>query len=146
MIDTGCGDDVVIISGAPGPQGEQGLPGLPGEAGPPGEQGEQGATGPPGKDGTCKCNSKLVETSYIMEPSDQYVGVTSVKPTTITLPLVDSCTKVTIKAEMGPPLGNRKITILAQGGAKIDGAISYIIETPYGVISLQYNNGNWYTI
>lgn len=134
MIDTGCGDDVVIISGEPGPQG------------PPGEKGEQGATGPPGKDGTCACASKLVDTNYVMQPTDQYIGVTSVTPTTITLPLVDTCTKVTIKAEMGPPLGNRKITIVAQGGATIDGAVSYVIETPYGVVSMQYNNGNWYII
>lgn len=146
MIDTGSGDDVVIISGAPGPQG---LPGLPGETGPPGEKGDTGATGPPGppgKDGTCACNSKLVDSNYMMEPSDQYVGVTSVKPTTITLPIVEKCTRVTIKAEMGPPLGNRKITIVAQGGATIDGNIDYIIETPYGVVSMQYNSGNWYIV
>lgn len=128
MIETGCGDDVVIISCQEGPPGPQGPP------------------GPPGKDGTCLCNAKTVTTSYVMDPSDQYLGITSVIPTTITLPLVKECTRVVIKAEMGPPLGNRKITIVAPGGATIDGNANYIIEVPYGSVALQYNNGNWYII
>lgn len=81
-----------------------------------------------------------------MSLTDQYIGVTSLMPTTITLPAATTCTRVIIKAEMGPPLGNRKVTIVAQGGATIDGAANYVIEVPYGTITLQYSGTNWYII
>lgn len=137
MIDTGSGDDVVIISGPPGPAGPPG---------PPGSEGPPGATGPPGPPGTCDCIAKLVTSSYQAQDDDYYIGVNSDEPTTITLPLVQECKRLVIKAEMGPPLGNRKITIVALGGALIDGAVNYILETPYSSVSLQFNNGNWYII
>lgn len=131
MIDTGPGDDIVFISGPAGPQGEQGPP---------------GATGPPGPPGTCESVAKLVTSSYQIQEDDYYIGVNSDAPTTITLPLAQECKRLVIKAEMGPPLGNRKVTINALGGALIDGAIDYILETPYSSVSVQSNNSNWYII
>lgn len=131
MIDTGPGDDIVFISGPAGPQGEQGPP---------------GATGPPGPPGTCESVAKLVTSSYQVQEDDYYIGVNSDAPTTITLPLAQECKRLVIKAEMGPPLGNRKITVNALGGALIDGAIEYVLETPYSSVSVQSNNSNWYII
>lgn len=127
-MDTGSGDDIIIISGTPGP------------AGPP------GPPGPPGPSGTCECIAKLVTSSYQAQLNDYYIGVNSDGPTTITLPLAQECARLVIKAEMGPPLGNRKITIVALGGALIDGAADYVLETPYSSVSLQFNGGNWYII
>ena len=105
-----------------------------------------GATGPPGPPGTCECIAKLVTSSYQVQESDYYIGVNSDQPTTITLPLVQKCKRLVIKAEMGPPLGNRTITIVALGGALIDGAVNYLLQTPYSSVSLQFNGGNWYII
>jgi hypothetical protein len=47
---------------------------------------------------------------------------------------------------MGPPLGNRKITIVGQDDALIDGDDDYVIEVPYQSITLICRGGNWWTI
>jgi hypothetical protein len=47
---------------------------------------------------------------------------------------------------MGPPLGNRKITIVAQGISLIDGLSEYVIEVPYQSVNLICRGGNWWII
>lgn len=47
---------------------------------------------------------------------------------------------------MGPPLGNRKITVVPQGVAFIDGSNSYILQNPYESITIQGRGGNWFII
>jgi hypothetical protein len=51
---------------------------------------------------------------------------------------------------MGPPLGNRKITIVpADDGSsiiEIDGKSEYIIEVPYQSVNLICHDGNWWII
>jgi hypothetical protein len=50
---------------------------------------------------------------------------------------------------MGPPLGNRKITIVAMDDSTmctIDGDLDYIIEVPYQSVELIYRGGNWWII
>ena len=124
----------------------------PGPPGPQGEQGEQGPEGPPGPQGepgvcTCKCKSILVTDNYTATCDDYYVGVNSDKPVTITLPEnCTECCEIIVKAEMGPPLGNRKVTVTTIDGALIDGADDYIITTPYGVISVLCRDGDWHII
>lgn len=82
-----------------------------------------------------------------MQLDDYYVGVNSYGPTQITLPAdFNECAKYIIKAEMGPPLGNRKVTIVPQGSATIDGAPSYVIEQPYGYLSVQGRGNNWHIV
>jgi hypothetical protein len=78
---------------------------------------------------------------------DYYIGVVSTGPITITLPADcnNSC-EIIVKAEMGPPLGNRKITIVGQGGALIDGKDSYVIEVPYQSINLICRDNDWWII
>jgi hypothetical protein len=47
---------------------------------------------------------------------------------------------------MGPPLGNRKITIVTDNGSLIDGGNNYIIEVPYQSVNLICRGGNWWII
>jgi hypothetical protein len=165
-IDTGPGDDTVIINqgdkngecppGPPGPPGEQGPPGPEGPPGPPGEPGppgQPGPIGPPGPPGTCdrQCKKVLVSEDYDAQVDDFYIGVNSSGPVTITLPADcdDSC-ELVIKAEMGPPLGNRKITIFpADDGSTItliDGNEGVVLQEPYESIRLICRGGNWWII
>ena len=170
LIDTGPGNDTVIINqgddngdckqcppGPPGPQGEPGPPGPPGPAGeaggigPPGPPGSEGPPGPPGNC-SCQCSATLVSQDYTATVDDYYIGVNSLGPVTITLPAdCRDCHEIIVKAEMGPPLGNRKITITAfdQGmteGNTIDGKDEYIIEVPYQSVNLICRGGNWWII
>lgn len=170
QINTGTGDDTVIINqkgdhngcecppGPPGPPGPQGEPGPPGDTGPegppgppgePGPQGEPGTVGPPGPPGQCTCNCQaiLVSQDYTATMDDYYIGVASDGPTTITLPGdCQDCHEIIVKAEMGPPLGNRKITIVTADNALIDGANNYIIEVPYQSVNVLCRGGNWHII
>ena len=171
-IDTGPGNDTVIVNqganndcecppgppgpqGEPGPQGPQGEPGPPGPPGPSGEQGPQGEPGsigpigPPGEC-SCKCKTVLVSQDYTATVDDYYIGVNSLGPTRISLPCDPSdCQQIIVKAEMGPPLGNRKITIVPCEDSTmcmIDGELDYVIEVPYQSVHLIYRGGNWWII
>jgi hypothetical protein len=44
---------------------------------------------------------------------------------------------------MGPPLGNRKVTIVAGNGSTIDGSAEYVMEVPYESVTLLCRDGNW---
>lgn len=174
-IDTGPGNDTVIINqganngtqcvqgiqgiqgtdGAQGTQGIQGLQGLGGSSGEVGSQGLQGLDGPVGPIGppgecTCQCKAILVSEDYTADSSDYYIGVNSDGPTVIELPCdVRDCLEIIVKAEMGPPLGNRKITIIPcqdSTACKIDGEDSYVIEVPYQSVNLIYRGGNWWIV
>lgn len=142
--DDDCDDDC-----PPGPPGEQGPPGPEGPSGPQGEQGEKGDQGPPGPPGicTCKCKSVLVSDDYTATCDDYYVGVNSDKPVTITLPEnCTDCCEIIVKAEMGPPLGNRKVTVTTVDGSYIDGADKYVMEVPYQSVNLFCRGGDWHAI
>jgi hypothetical protein len=82
---------------------------------------------------------------------DYYIGVNSTGPVTITLSpdFGDNC-EIIIKAEMGPPLGNRKITIVPAPDENnlilIDGEESYTMEVPYQSVHLIRRNGDWWII
>lgn len=151
-VDTGPGDDIVIVNndngcdescvcppGPPGPPGEQGPPG------PPGPPGEQGPPGPPGEG--CDKTCILVSNNYQATCDDYYIGVKSNEPVTITLPQeCTDCCELVIKAEMGPPLGNRKITITTSDGALIDGDDEYVIEVPYDYVRIMCRGLDWHII
>jgi hypothetical protein len=114
-----------------------------------GPQGPPGPEGPPGEPGvcTCKCKSILVSDDYTATCDDYYIGVNSDEPVTITLPEeCTDCCEIIVKAEMGPPLGNRKVTITTSDGALIDGADDYIITVPYGTITVFCRGGDWHII
>lgn len=163
-VDGGPGNDTIIINtdgegdeckcppGPQGPQGEPGPPGPPGPGGEPGEQGPPGEPGPPGPPGangacSCECQTVLVSEDYDAVLDDCYVGINSNGPVTITLPT--DCAnghQITIKAEMGPPLGNKKVTVVTNDGSFIDGADEYVIEVPYGTATFICSNGDWWVV
>lgn len=142
--DLGPGDDVVIINNGKscdeeGPQGEQGPPG------PPGPQGEQG---PQGEPGVCEPkNCILISEDYQATSDDYYIGVNSEEPVEVTLPEeCEDCQEIIVKAEMGPPLGNRKVTITTSDGSLIDGDDNYVMETPYESVHLICRGSDWHII
>lgn len=181
-IDTGPGNDTVILNsnggntcnecppgppGPPGPQGEQGPPGEPGPQGEPGPagdtgpqgppgvpgeqgpQGEPGPQGPPGPAGNCSCECKtiLVSKDYTANLGDYYIGVSSDGPVTITLPPnAPDCTEIIVKAEMEPPMGNRKVTITTTDGSFIDGSDDVIIVVSYQSVNMIARGGDWWII
>ena len=130
--------------GPPGPQGPTGSHGSHGAIGPVGPQGPQGIQGDPG---TCNCARVVVSDDYEISINDYYIGVNSTKPVTLVLPIIYSdCLEYVIKAEMGPPLGNKKITIVAQGISTIDGYISHVLQEPYESVRLIASGSDWYII
>ena len=167
----GPGNDTVIINnqnqgsdcvcptgpqGATGPTGSVGTGGGPtgatGPQGPTGPEGtgggQTGATGPTGPAGTGCCGPCiLVSEDYQALSTDYYIGVNSTAPVTVTLPEdCTDCQQLIIKAEMGPPLGNRKITVTTSDGSTIDGSSSYVIEVPYQSVNIICRGGEWHII
>ena len=121
----------------------------PGPPGPPGPQGEQGPPGPQGPPGicTCRCSTRLVTENYTATCDDYYIGVKSDGPVTITLPEeCTDCCELIVKAEMGPPLGNRKVTIQTSGASYIDGTDKYVMEVPYQSVNIICRDGDWHII
>jgi len=168
-VDTGAGNDTVIINqnqdkdcdcppgppGPPGPSGATGEPGPQGPEGPPGPVGEQGPKGdtgpigPPGPPGECTyhCEAILVTEDYTADSDDCYIGVNSLGPVTVTLPADCSDShQIIIKAEMGPPLGNRKVTVTTSDGSTIDGESEYVMEVPWQSVHLFCRDGNWFIV
>lgn len=151
-INTGAGNDTVIVNQQIDP-GECDEPCPPGPPGPPGPAGEQGPPGPPGpvgeqgQPGPRTCSKILVSEDYTATVDDFYIGVDSSEPVTITLPenCDDSC-ELVIKAEMGPPLGNRKVTIATSDDSQIDGEDSIVFTVPYESTRLICRGGNWWII
>lgn len=93
-------------------------------------------------DNSCILNTTVVSESYNVSPDDCYVGVDAEKATTITLPKDPSDGKVIIvKAEMKPPLGNRKVTITTADGTLIDGYQNCIIQVSNETVRLLFRDG-----
>ena len=166
-VNTGSGNDTIIINqgdddeckcppGPPGPQGEQGPPGPPGPPGKDGSNGEQGQPGQPGPIGppgppgecSCQCQAVVVFQDYTATLDDYYIGVNSTGPVTITLPTTPStCQQIIVKAEMGAPLGTRKVTVTTSNGGLIDGLPEFVIEVPYQSVHLiTAGETGWYII
>lgn len=139
-------------TGPTGPTGATGATGPTGPSGPPGEPGPTGSTGPTGPSGpagncTCQCKATLVSQDYTATLDDYYIGVNSTGPVTITLPTdITDCQQIIVKAEMGPPLGNRKITVTTSDGSTIDGDSSYVMSIPYESVQLLYRGNEWHII
>lgn len=139
-------------TGPTGPTGPSGATGPTGPTGPLGATGATGATGPTGASGpagncTCQCSTTLVSQDYLATLDDYYIGVNSTGPVTVTLPSNPSdCQQIVVKAEMGPPLGNRKVTVQAPAGSDIDGSGSYVMSIPYESVTMIYRGGSWHII
>lgn len=139
-------------SGPTGPTGATGATGPTGPSGPTGETGPTGSTGPTGPSGpsgncACQCKTTLVSQDYAATLDDYYIGVNSNGPVTITLPSTGGdCQQIVVKAEMGPPLGNRKVTIATSDGSSIDGDTSYVMSIPYESVYLIFRGSAWHII
>ena len=134
--------------GPAGPQGKQGPTGPQGDAGTPGPAGPAGPQGPPGSRGSGApiVNTVLTGSDYHATKDDCYIGVNSKEPTTIYLPTDPEDGRIIIvKAEMKPPLGNRKITITTKDGSLIDGYTDRVIQVSNESVTLIYRDG-WYII
>lgn len=144
-------------TGPPGPQGPQGPAGPQGDPGPQGPQGEIGPEGPQGVQGaqgeigppgpSSDSNTTLIHSNYYATEDDFYIGVDSDGPSIVHLPpdAEDGC-QIIVKAEMKPPLGNRKITIITEDGSKIDGATSYVIQVSYESVWVIRRGDAWHII
>ena len=123
----------------------------PGPPGPPGPQGETGPAGPPGpsvQEGDPIYNTLLIDRDYTITQEDAYIGVNSTGPVSILLPsnLIEGSVFV-IKLEMGPPIGNRKVTVKPDSqDSKIDGDSSVILKKSYESITVIYRGDNWFLI
>ena len=143
--------------GPQGPQGEPGATGAQGEQGPQGEQGVQGNQGDPGPQGdvgppgppgpSTNTNTVLIHSNYYATCENFYIGVDSDGPSTVHLPpdADDGC-QIVVKAEMKPPMGNRKITILTDDGSKIDGYSDYVITVSHDYVWLIRRGDGWHVI
>ena len=95
----------------------------------------------------CDCQVRTITTDYYAGDADCYIGVCSKEPTTVHLPANPANGRIIIvKAEMKPPLGNRKITIVGQNGALIDGYSDYIISVSYESVTVLFRGKNWHII
>lgn len=161
LVQSNDGDDIInfggIMQSEPGPTGPTGPTGPSNECtgptggygptGPTGAQGETGPAGPTGPGDDCDKNCILIDSDYTATVDDYYIGVNSDGPVTVYLPEdCLECSQLIIKAEMGPPLGNRKITITTTDGSTIDGETSYVMEVPYQAVRLICRGGDWHII
>lgn len=151
----GPGNDTVIINHndedscnttCVGYTGSQGYTGSVGFTGSIGFTGSQGPKGDPGECNTF-CPAILVSADYTATCNDYYIGVNSNTAVTITLPPeCNTCCEIVVKAEMGPPMGNRKVTITTSDGSFIDGSNSYVMTIPYESVQLICRGGDWHII
>jgi len=93
------------------------------------------------------CRAILVTTDYTALTSDYYIGVKSSGPVNVFLPdNPEDCIQLVIKADMGPPLGTRKVTIVAQGTSTIDGDSTRVLTVPYESVNLISQGNSWHVI
>jgi hypothetical protein len=94
----------------------------------------------------CGRAAKLISQDYTAIETDYYIGVDSTGAVVVTLPSTPQAgTELTIKVEMKPPIGSRKVTIKTSDGSLIDGANSIVLQQPYEVATVIYRS-NWYKI
>ena len=145
------------IAGPTGPTGRSGEDGDRGSTGPAGSSGPTGPTGRSGEDGDRgatgptgsgpPCNTRTVSADYKISASDYYIGVAATGPVILVLPSSPlDCVELVVKAQMGAPLGTRKVTVVPQAPSTIDGEGSYVMSTPYESVTLISNGGNWWII
>ncbi len=93
------------------------------------------------------CNTILVGEDYECESDDCYIGVNSIGPVTISLPVgISNGHQIVVKAEMGSPIGNRKVTIRTLDVSKIDDSSTVTLSTPYSSLHFIYRGKNWHII
>ena len=93
------------------------------------------------------CNAILIGEDYECESDDCYIGVNSVGPISVSLPVdIPNGHQIVVKAEMGPPMGNRKVTIVTVDGSLIDDSPSFVLSVPYESVHLIFRGLGWHII
>lgn len=88
-----------------------------------------------------------INKNYTTTKDDYYIGVNSEKPITITLSHdVEDGQEYVIKAQMPPPIGRAKITIVTDDESLIDGYTSYVIHVSHDYVRFIRNGRNWHVI
>jgi hypothetical protein len=98
---------------------------------------------------SCGCDNQVrtITADYYAGDADCYIGVASEKVLTVYLPPAARDGQIiVIKAEMKPPMGNRKINIATTDGSTIDGYKEDCITVSHGSKRLIRNNNNWFII
>lgn len=126
--------DIFINSNITGPAGPPG---------PPGPQGPQGSPGPQGPAGNLADVpvTLIDEVTYTPTATEYFLGVIYDGTVTITLP-AGTVGKVYVVKDSAGDANTNPITVLATGST-IDSLTSYVIDTPWGSISLIYNGIEW---
>ena len=95
--------------------------------------------------GTSVINTHLVTTgTYTATASDDYIGVNSTVPVTITLPTGVNGTMYIIKEEHG--IGFGIITVQGTGGQTIDGLPTALIGISHSSITLVFRGTEWHIV
>jgi hypothetical protein len=92
-------------------------------------------------DGADIMATTVVSSNYTATASDEYIGVDTNNPITITLPAGTTGRVYTIKDERGS--GNIRITIQPQSSEKIDNKANYVITTGLQSVSVVFRGGQW---
>jgi hypothetical protein len=115
-----------------------GVPGPAGPAGPPGPAGPSASCG--------VVNATTVAENYQASNNNCYIGVNAEQPVVITLPLTpQSGQLIIVKVEMGPPIGNRKVTVMPPNNLTIDNKNFLVLQEPWESVTLVYST-NWFTV
>jgi hypothetical protein len=86
-----------------------------------------------------------VTENYTATEDDEYIGVSSAAPVTVTLPSDSDDGRVyIIKDELGQ--GSGKITIQPPVGTLIDRKNSYVIGVPHQSVQIVYRNTGWWIV
>jgi len=126
--------DIFINSSIVGPPGP---PGPPGPAGPPGPPGTQGPAG-----SLADVPVTLIdEPTYTPDAAEYFLGVIYDGTVTITLP-AGTLGKVYVVKDAVGDANTNPITVTTTGST-IDGQVNYVMNTPWGSISLIYNGIEW---
>lgn len=114
--------------------------GPPGPPGPPGPSGPPGPPGPPGSPGLVPVTN-VISTPFNITLNDYYLAVNVAGPSSLVLPIASIGTTFIVKDIDGDALTN-PITIIPTG-TTIDGALNYVITSPFGSINLVFNGIEW---
>ena len=97
--------------------------------------------------GSRRAKTTTAESTYYSTADEFYIGVSSEKPVTVYLPAAATDgTIIIVKAEMKPPMGNRKVHIATTDGSTIDGYSDASITVSHGSKVLIRNRNNWFII
>lgn len=113
--------------------------GPPGPPGPPGPVGPVGPAGPPGTPGLVPV-TLVTTTPFAPTLTDYYLAVNVAAPSSISLPAALTGTVYIIKDISGLASTN---SIIVTATTNIDGAVSALINTDYGSITLIFNGTEW---